>query len=393
MKVDTTQKLYNLKKKSVLLLLFLVFVPSINMVGTSLLIEISSNPEEIGALIKINNENGQGNINDLNLNHIEFTNQILPDTTLWIGNRYGTISFDKSGKEELLNHRINGINETEFIIQISLEITSCESNDLKYLLYSIGLLGFFSALEFGVVLGKNLYKSRKDEEKNKERCAFNSLSLIEYETFVLHAVQEYMGKNRVFEIDKIIPYIISKCAKTESNLNNLGIRDILNSFLGKKLIVENSKLMRETILENPNRISIFNYIIDNPGVHFMKLARNLDISNFLLRWHLDMLIKFNLIKNMKIGNFEIFFDIKISQEDAILFHVISKEKCSKIIKYFREGCDFCTKHHLAKTLGMHPNTIAKYINQLDEFGLIYKRKSNGSILYSIKGKILEEFLS
>ena len=119
-----------------------------------------------------------------------------------------------------------------------------------------------------------------------------SEQVLQYEEAVLFIVQEYLNKNRYFTIDDIIPFINSRLRELSINLNFSGIKEVLKSLIKKKLIFERSKLSKNQILNNENRKMINDYIRKNPGVYFNQIAKNLNLSNYLLGWHLKILLKF-----------------------------------------------------------------------------------------------------
>ena len=148
-------------------------------------------------------------------------------------------------------------------------------------------------------------------------------NILKEEQTVLDIIQEYLNKNRTFNKNEIIPFINAKIGKSHSNISYNGIYEILKSLVEKNIIVEGSKLIKYDVLSNINRKQIYKYIIKNPGCHFNKLVKTLNISIFSVEWHLNILIKFNLIRKEKIENFEAYFDSKMPfKNDEILMGVV-----------------------------------------------------------------------
>ena len=118
--------------------------------------------------------------------------------------------------------------------------------------------------------------------------------IIQHEDVVFEITQEYLNKNRCFNLENIIPYINVRLKKFSISLNYEGIREILKSLIKKKLILERSKLTKNDILNNTNRKKIYDFITNNPGVYFNRIARELDLSNYILAWHIKILMKFEI---------------------------------------------------------------------------------------------------
>ena len=204
---------------------------------------------------------------------------------------------------------------------------------------------------------------------------------LENEKLVIEVIQEYLDKNRYFNSEKIIPFINSRFAKASVNLNEDGIKAILNSLVKKNLIVERSKLIKDEVLTNSNREDIYDFIKKNPGVYFNKIVNELHLSIPVVEWHLDILLKFNFIRKEKIDNIDAYFEISMEDKDSQLIHLISRDKCKKIIEFFIIDNEGYTKNQVYTELGMHPNTIKKYIDMLYELGLLYKKVSRNKNLY------------
>ncbi|MFX1328150.1 MAG: hypothetical protein ACFE91_08405 [Promethearchaeota archaeon] len=216
-----------------------------------------------------------------------------------------------------------------------------------------------------------------------------SVELNSEETVVLDIVQDYLSKNRQFDIDDIIPYINYHLRRTSYNLNYQGIKSILKSLVKKKYLIEGSKLTSEDILKNQKRKTIYNLILKNPGIYFTKIVKELKLSNHVAVWHLNILIKFNFIKKRIIDKYEIFFDAKLDYRKAKFNFYVSLKKSNKIIQYLQNNNTGITKTKLSKSLNMHLNTLTKYIEILVNFNVVVEEKIDNQVLYFVH----EDFLT
>lgn len=209
------------------------------------------------------------------------------------------------------------------------------------------------------------------------------------ERIILTIIQEYLDENRVFKFKKIIPYIVARLRIKNFNINKKGIKKVIKSLIGKNYIVEGSKLSRKDILKNKTRTKIFEYIIKNPGCYFNDIITNLHIPNNVGIWHLNILLKFNFISSREFLNHDLYHCATLDFEKVKFIHVISKKRSKKIINYLENDNDGKNKTELSEGLSMHPNTITKYLNLLEEFGLVQKVRSSRSIIYSLTEKVNE----
>ena len=167
-------------------------------------------------------------------------------------------------------------------------------------------------------------------------------------------------------MNNILSHLTSRFAKGSINININGIKKILISLLDKKLIVEGSKFTKNDVLLNTKRKKIYNFILRNPGMYSNQIVKNTEINNFLVFWHLEILLKFNFIKSEKINGHMVYFDPNIGFEEVRKIYYLSKEKSKKIIDYLRINDIGVTKTHLSKQLNIHHNTISRYLIFLEE---------------------------
>jgi len=202
------------------------------------------------------------------------------------------------------------------------------------------------------------------------------------EELVFKAVQEYLNDNRVFEKESLLNFIQSYFAKNSMNINGEGIVKYLESLIKKKRIVEGSRLTKSSVLDNIKREEIFNLIKEFPGLYFNEILKEVDSSNHVVYWHINMLLKFGLIKNTRIQNHEIYYHNNISEKEAKREYIKRKKECQSILSYLEKNTSGVLKTELAEKLKLHPQTIKKYIAFLEKFGFIEEEKySPKEVLY------------
>jgi predicted transcriptional regulator len=215
-----------------------------------------------------------------------------------------------------------------------------------------------------------------------------SIDLLTQEKVVLDIVHDYLNHKRQFDIDDIVPYINFRLRKSPNDLNYQGIKSILKTLVKKNFLIEGSKLTSEDVLTNEKRKIIYDYIIKNPGSYFTKIVKKLSLSNHVVVWHLNILLKFNFIKKRIIDKHEIYFDSKVDVREAKFKFYISLEKSNTIIQYLKKNNIGVTKTKLSKALEMHLNTISKYINILQKIQVIYEEKIDHQTLFFLNESLI-----
>jgi predicted transcriptional regulator len=262
-------------------------------------------------------------------------------------------------------------------------ITADVSNYNELLITGSCFIASSLILDIAIIVKKNR-KIRKDEAFVASENLLDSEQILNQEEIVLRIVQEYLSKNRFLEMEKIIPFINSRLIKDSNGLNSNGVNSVLNNLVKNHVIVNGSKYTREELLINANRVTIYETIINNPGIHFMRLVTLLGMSKYLAKWHLNMLLKFNLIKKKNVENREIYFTSDIDPQKAEVLHFISREKTQKIIEFLNRNKEYYSKHQLTKKLRMHYNTLTKYLEKLEEYGYIFSLQHSNKKVYSTK---------
>lgn len=209
------------------------------------------------------------------------------------------------------------------------------------------------------------------------------------ESLVFNIVRKYLNKKRVFNLEKMVPYIHSQLVRSSININLNGILIILEKLTEKKMILEGSKFTRDEILINSNRKIIYDYIVKHPGACYNQILTKLNFKNHVLSWHLDTLLKFQFIKTLKISNRRIYFKFDMDLTNIKRLYIKSREKAIKILNYLKGKKNGATKTNIANNLKIHMNTIKKYLESLENAELIHKEKRLKKNLYFFSKKPVE----
>ena len=215
------------------------------------------------------------------------------------------------------------------------------------------------------------------------------ITLSKTEKIVLNVVQEYLDKNRQFNIEKILPFINSRFRMAKININTNGIEINLKSLVKKNLIIEGSKLSKADVLLNSKREGIYRFVHYNPGTYFNRILNELHLSNHVVVWHLNILLKFGFIVKERIEKHDIYYETGTEPNYAKKIYVSSKEKSKQILKYLRKNSTGITKTRLSNELSIHPNTITKYLKDLEQYNIVNKEILNNKTLYYINEENLD----
>ena len=166
-----------------------------------------------------------------------------------------------------------------------------------------------------------------------------------------------------------------------SALTLLTLKEFRSYIIRRKYIQNsNSYLSLTDIFENENRLSIINQILENPGIHHNELLRNCDLQKGQLQWHLDVLLKYHIIKKKKYGQFTIYFPITTSFDaNEYLENLITKSKTTlEILNIIKESPGI-NSSEIARILSLSRNTIKYHIDKLSKEKLVILTKKGREI--------------
>jgi predicted transcriptional regulator len=185
---------------------------------------------------------------------------------------------------------------------------------------------------------------------------------------VIEIAENIMEKNIVLNIETLY-----NVAKKELKIPRKGLLFIIHYLIDKKVLIEGSKFSKDTVLLNRFRKKIYKFILSNPGVHFSYLRKKSisgkKISSGKLIWHLGMLIKFNYVKKIKVGNYSIFIPFKMEDTLGKLYFLMRDPINYKILKLiFRRK--LLVKSEVYKEINEKREIVYYRINNLIDYEIL-----------------------
>ncbi len=187
---------------------------------------------------------------------------------------------------------------------------------------------------------------------------------------VIKIAEEIIEENKVLHME-----IIYNRAKRALKLPRKGLLQIIQFLFNRKILIDGSRHTSTTILNNIYRRKIYEMIHVNNGATFSLLrgkafpVQSGSSGQFL--WHLKMLLKFNLIKKIKVGKFSLFLPIHMDDDIGTLYFFLNDPSYEEII-------DLVLQSKKIKKADIH-----KHIEDVRE--LVYRR-----IEKLVKNNILTE---
>lgn len=195
---------------------------------------------------------------------------------------------------------------------------------------------------------------------------------------VLEIAEEIMSKNKVLNIENLY-----NLAKKQLKIPRNGLLSIIQFLINKKLLIEGSKFSKETVLSNQIRRGIYYFIRTNPAIHFSVLRRKAFSetmgSSGQLVWHLEMLLKFNYIKKIKVGNYTVFLPFDLSEDTGRIIFLLRDRINNKLMKLLTEENNVL-KSEIYKEIDEKREDVYYRINNLINHDIITFSETSDKIL-------------
>ncbi|MBD3254097.1 MAG: hypothetical protein GF383_03350 [Candidatus Lokiarchaeota archaeon] len=213
-----------------------------------------------------------------------------------------------------------------------------------------------------------------------------------HEVLIYELVQEYVEQNRVFNAKQIVPYLTSRITKSKINLNEKGIKLILQKLIEKDYIREGTTLIKSELLKNQNREKIYTFIKNHPGTFFQRIVKELRYNKSVVAWHLKILQKFNCIDSLNFDNRDIYVVNDFPVVIAKIVYLCSHKKSYTIIKYFLKNHSNVKKSDLYKRLNMHHYTVKKFLSLLEETQIIKREIKSRTSYYEFNKEYFQSII-
>ncbi|MFW9929832.1 MAG: hypothetical protein ACFFD1_10610, partial [Candidatus Thorarchaeota archaeon] len=198
---------------------------------------------------------------------------------------------------------------------------------------------------------------------------------------VLAIAKEIIDQNKTLNAE-----LLYNVAKKRLGIPRRGLTSIIQTLLNRKILVEGSKYTRDTVMQNRFRRKLYEFIKKNIGTHFSLIKNQLQFneegkitSPGRLIWHLEMLLKFNFIKRIKLKNFTLFLPLEVSEEEGMIHFILRDEVNYKILaKVFKSESIKAADIH--KEINEKREVVYYRVKNLIELGILSFTEQNHEII-------------
>ena len=139
-----------------------------------------------------------------------------------------------------------------------------------------------------------------------------------------------------------------------------------------------------TEYSSENRLYIYKYIVNYPGVHLRKICRELGLAMGDTQYQLSILEKEGRIKSKRVGNHRHYYPLTIlNEQNELILAFLRQETIREILIYLMENPG-SSQQALANFMNVSAPTIKWYMCRLMESEIVMASKEGKIVRYFIK---------
>ncbi len=165
----------------------------------------------------------------------------------------------------------------------------------------------------------------------------------------------------------------------------------LGSFKLFPVIMEGFKrIFRSNALENGNRLKMYNFIRDNPGIYFRELIEQLRINKGTAEYHLKILEMAGLITSLQNKAYKRYFlnDSTFSNSDQAVLSTLREDTPRKIIVTLLKNPGL-SHGEIANAVGISRSTVIWHMKTLTKYGIVKSEYASITLKHHISPEILQ----
>jgi predicted transcriptional regulator len=135
------------------------------------------------------------------------------------------------------------------------------------------------------------------------------------------------------------------------------------------------------LLNQTTRMTIFNFVKDNPGFHFRAMSDCLKMPIGVLQYHLGLLVTGGLVSAYSDGRYKRYFESrKFTETEVKAISILRHKTAGKILIALMEKQDTLHKE-LALKLGISSQALSWQMNRLEQMNVIQKKSEGLEVKY------------
>jgi predicted transcriptional regulator len=141
-----------------------------------------------------------------------------------------------------------------------------------------------------------------------------------------------------------------------------------------------ARVRKDEVLDNSVRYLIHGHVIDNPGIHYKALLRELDLSNGLVTYHLEVLEREGFIHSVRDGTLRRFYAANVRVPSDRRLTPEQVEAAIKDMVYKHPGI---SQKQLIEELGLARRVVGYHLHELVSAGALVATQRGRNTVYTL----------
>jgi predicted transcriptional regulator len=142
-------------------------------------------------------------------------------------------------------------------------------------------------------------------------------------------------------------------------------------------------MFKEEILENERRRRIYRFIEKNPGIYLRDLQRTLEMPLTSLEYHLDYMVRKNVILKERGGHYARYYVKQLDSEDKKILSALRQKRTREIV-HITLLSKKAKYQSLLNELRIPPSTLSLYLKHLIDNNILVRTKVGHENIYSVQ---------
>ena len=147
-------------------------------------------------------------------------------------------------------------------------------------------------------------------------------------------------------------------------------------FLGYRVI------SRNTLFESRSRREIYEFIVQNPGIHLRGIATTMEMELGTVRYHLDQLTRFSKVTKIHSGGFARYYPPGYSADEKRSLNLTASPSRHRIMLMLKESPGL-TRQEIGERLKISAQAAGWHLSQLLDEELIRTQKTGRTVKYQV----------
>jgi len=139
---------------------------------------------------------------------------------------------------------------------------------------------------------------------------------------------------------------------------------------------------RDKVLELDSRKKIYFLVKKHAGCHFRDIERKSGLAGSSLKYHLNYLVKHDLINESRDGNVLRYFPKEFDVVNKVLMGLLRQESIRKILIFILNNKN-CNQEEIVRAVKLSGSTVSWYLKKLVRVGVVKKVKIERGLRYSL----------